>query len=232
MGLNGLLDVAKSAFFTAQQALTVTGHNISNVNTPGYSRQQVILTEERPADGSPGQVGTGVKIAEIRRAVDTFLNREFTASQQDLGQFTVARDELSKLESLLGDTSGQGLAGQLNEFFKALQDAATTPSQVAPRSVLLGKAATLSDSFHQLSADLTDTRHAIDVQIGVTINEINSLTKKIAELNTQIKSAEVSGQNANDLRDQRDVAINDLGTRVDVSTLERPDGTVSVFTAR
>ncbi len=232
MGLDSLMSIGKTALFTAQQALTVTGHNISNVNTPGYSRQQVILTEERPADGSPGQVGTGVKIAEIRRAVDTFVNREFTASQQDLGQFTVARDELSKLEELLGDTSGQGLAGQLNDFFKALQDTTTAPSQVTPRSVLLGKAATLSDSFHQLSADLTDTRHALDVQIGVTINEINTLTKKIAELNTQIKSAEVSGQNANDLRDQRDLAINDLATRVDVSTLERPDGTVSVFTAR
>ncbi|WP_462077545.1 flagellar hook-associated protein FlgK [Nitrospira sp. CMX1] len=232
MGLDSLMSIGKTALFTAQQALTVTGHNISNVNTPGYSRQQVVLTEERPADGSPGQVGTGVKIAEIRRAVDTFINREFTASQQDLGQFTVARDELSKLEGLLGDTSGQGLAGQLNEFFKALQDATTAPSQVTPRSVLLGKAATLSNSFHQLSADLTDTRQAIDVQVDVTINEINNLAKKVAELNTQIKSAEVSGQNANDLRDQRDLAINDLATRIDVSTLERTDGTVSVFTAR
>ncbi|MBS0151717.1 MAG: flagellar hook-associated protein FlgK [Nitrospira sp.] len=232
MGLDSLMSIGKTALFTAQQALTVTGHNISNVNTPGYSRQQIMLTEQRPADGSPGQVGTGVKIAEIRRAVDSFLNREFTVSQQDLGQFTVAQEELSKLESLLGDTNGKGLAGQLNEFFKALQDASTSPSQVTPRSVLLGKAATLAVSFHQLSADLTNTRQAIDVQVGVTINEINSLTKKVAELNTQIKSAEVSGQNANDLRDQRDLAINDLATRVEVSTLERPDGTVSVFTAR
>ena len=232
MGLDSLMSIGKTALFTAQQALTVTGHNISNVNTPGYSRQQIILTEQRPADGSPGQVGTGVQLAEIRRAVDSFLNREYTASQQDLGQFTVAREELSKLESLLGDTSGKGLSGQLNEFFKALQDAAASPSQVTPRSVLLGKAATLSDTFHQLNADFTNTRQALDVQVGVTINEVNSLTKKVAELNTQIKSAEVSGQNANDLRDQRDLAINDLATRVEVSTLERPDGTVSIFTAR
>ena len=115
MGLSGLFNVAKTALFTAQQALTVTGHNIGNVNTPGFSRQQVILTEERPADGVPGQVGTGVKIAEIRRAVDVFLNRELTQSHEDLGQFTVARDELSRLESLLGDTRGQGLSSKLNE---------------------------------------------------------------------------------------------------------------------
>lgn len=232
MGLNALLDVAKTALFTAQQALTVTGHNISNVNTPGFSRQQVILTEERPVDGSPGQVGTGVKIAEIRRAVDGFLNRELTQSHEDLGQFTVAREELNRLESLLGDARGQGLSGKLNEFFKALQDATTTPSQIAPRSVVLSRATTLSSTFHQLNADLVETRRAVDAQIGVTISEINSLTGKIAEFNSQIKSAEVSGQNANDLRDQRDLAVNELATRVEVLTLERPDGTVSVFTAR
>ncbi len=232
MGLNGLLDVAKSALFTAQQALTVTGHNISNVNTPGFSRQEVILTEERPVDGSPGQVGTGVKIEQIRRAVDVFLNRELTNSQEGLGQFTVTRDELRRLESLFGDTRGQGLAGQLNEFFKALQDATTTPSQITPRSVVLAKASTLAGTFHQINANITDTRRAIDAQIDVNIREINGLTRKIAEFNTQIKSAEVSGQNANDLRDQRDVAINELATRIDVSTLDRSDGTVSIFTAR
>ena len=232
MGLNGLLDVAKSALFTAQQALTVTGHNISNVNTPGFSRQEVILTEERPVDGNPGQVGTGVKVEQIRRAVDVFLNRELRNSQEGLGQFTVTRDELQRLESLFGDTRGQGLAGQLNEFFKAMQDATTTPSQVTPRSVVLAKASRLAGTFHQITADLTDTRRAIDVQVGVTIKEINALTEKIAAFNTQIKSAEVSGQNANDLRDQRDLAINELATRIEVSTLDRPDGTVSVYTAR
>ncbi|HBH79098.1 MAG TPA: flagellar hook-associated protein FlgK, partial [Nitrospira sp.] len=121
------MDIAKTALFTAQQGLTVTGHNIGNVNTPGFSRQQVILTPERPADGSPGQVGTGVRIAEIRRAVDVFLNREVMESHEDLGQFTVLRDELKRLESLFGDARGHGLSGKLNDFFKALQDATTTP---------------------------------------------------------------------------------------------------------
>ena len=232
MGISGLLDVAKTALFTAQQALTVTGHNIGNVNTPGFSRQQVILTEQRPADGSPGQVGTGVKIAEIRRAVDTFLNRELIQSHEDLGQFTVARDELRRLESLFGDPRGQGLSGKLNDFFKALQDATTTPSQVAPRSVVLAQASSLSSAFRQLNTDLVETRRSLDVQVDVTIGEINSLTGKIAQFNTQIKSAEVSGQNANDLRDQRDLAVNELASRVEVLTLDRADGTVSVFTAR
>lgn len=232
MGISGLLDVAKTALFTAQRALTVTGHNISNVNTPGFSRQEVILTEQRPVDGNPGQVGTGVRIEQIRRVVDEFVNRELTQSHEELGRFTVLRDELYRLEHLLGDTQGQGLARQLSEFFNALQDATTTPAQVAPRSVVLSRASILSSTFAQLNTDLVKTRRAVDVQIGVTIDEINSLTGKIAQFNAQIKSAEVSGQNANDLRDQRDLAVNELATRVELLTLERPDGTVSVFTAR
>lgn len=232
MGLNGLLDVAKTALFTAQQALTVTGHNISNVNTPGFSRQEIILTENPPADGSPGQVGTGVHIEQIRRSVDVFLNREITASQEDLGRFTVMQDELQRLEGNFGDTQGQGLAAQLNQFFQSLQDATTTPSEVASRSVVLENASMLSGTFHQITANLTDTSRAIDTQIGTAISEINGFTKQIAQLNTQIKSAEVSGQNANDLRDQRDLAINDLAARIDVTTIDRPDGTVSVFAAR
>jgi flagellar hook-associated protein 1 len=232
MGLTGLLDIAKTALFTARQALTVTAHNISNVNTPGFSRQEVILTEGQPIQGRPGQVGTGVNVEAIRRVVDKFLNRELTNAEEGVGQFTVTRDELRRLESLFADTRGRGLAGQLNEFFKALQDATTTPSQTTPRSVVLAKASTLASTFHQINADLTETRRAISVQIGVTISETNGLTRTIAELNGKIKSAEISGQNANDLRDQRDLAINQLATRVDVSTLERSDGTVSVFTAR
>ncbi|HWF62825.1 MAG TPA: flagellar hook-associated protein FlgK [Nitrospira sp.] len=232
MGLNGLLDVAKTALFTAQQALTVTGHNISNVNTPGFSRQEITLTENPPVDGSPGQVGTGVQIEQIRRAVDVFLNREITASQEDLGRFTIMQDELQRLEGNFGDTQDQGLAAQLNQFFQSLQDATTTPSEVSPRSVVLQNASMLSGTFHQITANLTDTSHAIDTQIGVTISEINEFTKQIAQLNTQIKSAQASGQNANDLQDQRDLAINNLATRIDVTTIDRPDGTVSVYAAR
>jgi flagellar hook-associated protein 1 FlgK len=98
--------------------------------------------------------------------------------------------------------------------------------------VVLANAATLASTLRQTTSDLTDTRHAVNTQISVTISDINTLTRRIADFNTQIKSAEVSGQNANDLRDQRDLAVNDLAEKVDVSTLERSDGTVSVFTAR
>jgi flagellar hook-associated protein 1 FlgK len=90
----------------------------------------------------------------------------------------------------------------------------------------------VASTFQRIHGNVTDTRRAIDVQVDVTIHEINGLTRKIAALNAQIKSAEVSGQNANDLRDQRDLAVHELATRVDVSTLDRPDGTVSVFMAR
>ena len=100
IGLTSLFDIAKSALYTSQQALAVTGHNVSNVNTPGYSRQETILTERPPVYGQPGMVGTGVNATSIRRYVDTFINRQLTTTQQNLGRVTVTSDELSRLQNL------------------------------------------------------------------------------------------------------------------------------------
>ena len=98
MGLDGLLDIGKSALSVAQQALTVTGHNVANVNTPGYSRQEAVLTERSPINGGPGQVGTGVQVTQIRRIVDNFINRELTNSHEVLGELSITRDQLFQIE--------------------------------------------------------------------------------------------------------------------------------------
>lgn len=232
MGLNGLFDIARSALTTTQQALTVTGHNVANVNTPGYSRQEAILTERAPLNGRPGMVGTGVQATHIRRVVDQFVERELTGVRQTLGKVTASREELFRLQGLLGDTNNQGIGARLNEFFMGLQDVASNPADVTPRSVLLAKASLLTTGLNQVATDLSTSRLTLNSQIKQTVTEINSLTKQIAELNDKIVSAEVSGQNANDLRDQRGVAVNELAERIDIATIESGNGAVSVFAAR
>ncbi len=134
MGINRLVDIGKSALFTAQQAITVAGHNIANVNTPGFSRQQVSLAENRPENGSPGQIGTGVHAESIRRSFDSFIEDQLRASRERLGEFTASSDALSRLEPLFGDASNQGIGAGLNEFFGALQDVATNPSDLSART--------------------------------------------------------------------------------------------------
>lgn len=232
MSINALFGIAKSALTTSQQALAVTGHNIANVSTPGYTRQEAVLTEKRPINGAPGQVGTGVQAREIRRLVDTFLERQITDSHESVGRLSVAQQELARLEQLFVGQEGQGLSGGIAAFFKAVQDVATNPSDLSARAVLLSKAGALSSQFNQTAGALESTRQAFNAQVGLEISTVNDLSRRIAELNGEIARVEVTGQNANDLRDQRGLLINDLASHIDISTLEQKSGEVSVFIAR
>jgi flagellar hook-associated protein 1 len=232
IGLSSLFDIARSALTTSQQALAVTGHNVANVNTPGYSRQETVLTERPPLNGQPGMAGTGVQATSIRRYTDQFINRQLTTVQQNLGRLSVSREELFRLQNLFGDSNNQGIAARMNDFFRGLQDVSTNPGGVAARSVLLANARQLAASVNQVSADLVAARQSLNFQVQQTVTEINSLSKQIAELNNQIVTAEVTGQNANDLRDQRDLALNELAVRIDITTVESGTGGLTVFAAR
>jgi flagellar hook-associated protein 1 FlgK len=232
MGLGGLIDIGKTALNAAQQALTVTAHNVANVNTPGYSRQEAVLTERSPINGGPGQVGTGVQVTEIRRIVDSFINRELTSSHETLGQLAISRDQLFQIQNIFGDSNDQGIGAQLSEFFNSLQDVAATPSEVTSRAVLLAKSALLTNTITQAAGELSSRRSSVNDQVKQTITEINSLAARVAELNNKIAPVEISGQNANDLRDQRDQAINDLAQLIDISVIEGENGALSVFVGR
>ncbi|MCS6896889.1 MAG: flagellar hook-associated protein FlgK [Nitrospira sp.] len=231
-GIGSLFEIAKSALATSQLALTVTGHNAANVNTAGYSRQTVVLSERPPVNGRPGMVGTGVYAASIRRSVDHFIELQVTLSRQNIGRLSVAKDELLRLQTIFGDGVNHGVAGGLAEFFRAIQDVSTNPGELAARSVFLAKAAQLASSLNQAASDLVEARQSINFQIKQTMVEINGLARRIAELNGKIVMAELTGQNANDLRDQRQQTINELAEKIDLTTLEHATGAVSVFVAR
>lgn len=232
VGLSSLFDIARNALATSQQALTVTGHNVSNLNTPGYSRQEAVITERPPLNGQPGMVGTGVQATSIRRYVDVFVNKQLTSSNQNLGRLSLSRDELFRLQNIFSDSNGQGAGVSLNDFFAGLQDVSTSPGELPARSVLLAKATQLSTSLNQAASDLATAKQSLNFQVTQTITEINGLSKQLAELNRQIVTAEVTGQNANDLRDQRDLALNELAKRIDVTSIENGTGGLTVFAAR
>ena len=232
VGLSSLFEIARSALTTTQLQLTVAGHNVANVNTEGYSRQQAILTERPPLNGQPGMVGTGVQATQIQRVVDQFINRQLTGIQQNLGNLNTTNRELSQVQRIFNSTSGQDINTLLNNFFAGMQDVATSPADTTPRSVLLQRAVLLTSSLNQAASDLAAQRLNLNQEIQQTVTEINGYAKQIADLNDKIVSAEAIGQNANDLRDQRDLAINKLAQDVDISTIESANGSVSVFAAR
>jgi flagellar hook-associated protein 1 len=232
MGLTPLLGIGTSALAAFQRALATTGHNISNVNTPGYSRQETILTETDPQNGRPGQIGTGVQASEIRRSVDTFVERQLLTSHEHRGQFEASRNALLRVQTLFGDSNGQGIAAGLNEFFSAWQDVATNPSDATSRTVLLSRAGNLATRFNDHAVELAAQRQALDGQIGQIITDINQLASRIAALNESISHAEFSGQQANDLRDQRGLLVNQLGELAEISTIDDGTGQLTVFVGK
>lgn len=229
-GISNLFNIGSSGLSAFQQSLAVTAHNMANVDTKGYSKQDAILAEAPPINGRPGQIGTGVQVTAIQRNVDSFIDGQLLASRERLGQNDASNSALSDIERLFGDSTDQSLGTDLNNLFNAFQDVATDPSNVTARSALLSKAQTIVDRFHQADSTLTTQRQSLNQEIGQTLTTINNLADQIADLNDKISQAELSGQHANDLRDQRQRLVNDLGEHVGVTTLEEAHGQLAIFT--
>lgn len=225
----GILNVARGALLTQQRAIDVTGHNIANVNTPGYSRQRVNMQTNTPIPFSPGQMGTGVNAVEIQRIYDRFLGVQISNENQNLGRWEAQKSSIEKVEMILDETSGYGLSQAMSEFWNAWQDLANNPSGHTERTLLKTKSEILANTFNKAYLDLQQIQKDTDDSIKGTIQEINLITDQIADLNQQISQIEVTGQNANDLRDSRDLLLNELSSMIDITTSEGDNGKVSVF---
>lgn len=232
MNLTSLFDIGKSALSAAQRRTIVTGHNIANVNTPGYSRQEAILQENRPLNDQPGQVGSGVQVAEIRQQIDRVVEDSLRRSGSALGTFDAARSWLLRIQDSVGTSGEQGLGAAINEFFRAWQDVSTNPADLTARTVLLSRANTLALHFNRTATDLDRQRQGIDAEVDQTITDINGLAAKIAGLNQEISLAESRGQQANDLRDQRRQLLGALSEQIGISTIEDGTGQVTVFVGK
>ena len=225
----GLFYVGLSGLLTAQRGLTTTGHNIANVNTPGYSRQRVELAARPPQGLGDGFVGSGVEINTVARIFNSFLVdqvRNTTASASQLNRF---HNLAQQVDGLLANPTS-GLSPALQDFFGALHELSGDPSSIPARQVLLGEAGTLVNRFHTLDQQFRDVRRSTDVELREVVTEINTLSAQIGELNRRIGLARASanGNAPNDLLDQRDETIRELSQRIGVSTFTDNSGNANV----
>ncbi len=228
-GINGILDSAKRALIAQQYSIQVTGHNIANVNTLGYSRQRVHLTTSAPVDSMPGQLGTGVKPAEVQRFRDLFIDYQLRRESQALGRFDAASKSLEMVEGVLNEPNDFALSGILNEFWNSWEDLANDPTSQAARTVVIEEAASVVQAFRKLNADLTDLQLNLTSEINSDLAKLNATAATLAELNDRIVQAESKHQNANDLRDYRDTLLDELATLVNVSWQEQDNGSLTVY---
>lgn len=238
------LEMAKQALFAQQAALYTTGHNISNANTEGYSRQRVNFETLSPfPSGSrnrpqiPGQMGTGVEIGSIQRVRNKFLDFQYRAENSKTGYWDSKADALSRMEELLNEPSDSGLSKTMDQFWESLQDLSASPTNSGARSVVSHRGFAVAETFNHLSKSLNSIRTDLKNQIDVTISDANSLLRQINELNNQIKQVEPHGYVANDLYDDRDRLIDELSEIVNIkvtnhkssdSSLDVADGIVSI----
>ena len=222
VGISGLL--------ASQRALTTTGHNISNVNTPGYSRQQVELAPRQPQPTAGGYVGKGVLVEDVRRVYDGYLTTQVRLGTSNVGQNKVLHELAAQIDNLLADPY-TGLGPAVQDFFDAVQGVADDPASMPARQVLLTDAGTLVQRFHTLEDRLSDLGQGNSRRLRDTVAEINSLAGSIADLNEDIRLAMGSsnGLRPNDLLDRRDELLRELGEQVGIDVLEQDDGSVNVF---
>jgi len=223
-----VLNTAKLGLQTNQLAIEVVGHNIANVQTEGFSRQEVILEANRPRQVGLAFLGTGVRATSITRDFDQFLFNQILGESSTLGNFDIRNTFFQRLETILNESGGVGLNNALSEFFTAFDDLASNPTNLAARTAVLSTAGTLATVFNRLGTALFQQRLNLDNAVTAEVTEINGMLNEIAELNRSILKIENGNVAANDLRDQRDLLIKQLSEKVDVQLIDTNDSNTTL----
>jgi flagellar hook-associated protein 1 FlgK len=234
------LQTALSGLEAAQAAIDTTGQNISNASTPGYSRQEVNLTE-RSADtitalssntGDGSQLGTGVDITSITRIRDTFLDSQYRSQNSQTSADNTNTTILGQAQAALNEPTSSGLSAVMDNFWQGFNTYASAPNQDGSTQTIIGQGQAVADSLNTLAGQITTLQSQVTQQYDTltdpTSGAVASDANQIAQLNTQIAQAQAAGINANDLEDQRDNAIDDLSQYSNVYTTTQSNGMVDV----
>ena len=228
------LSTALSALFAQRRGLDVTGQNVANANTEGYSRQRVTFDSVGPPTtpaffSTYEGAGGGVTVDDVRRLRDTFLELRAQTEHGRSGFLSERRDALRQVEALLAEPGSTGIAAQLSEFWRSWHDVANRPGDAAARSQLLQRGNTLTDSIGKTYAAFEAQWNAARTQLETVATEVNTTAAAVAELNLAIRRDTQAGIPTNELSDRRDLLVLKLADMVGVSSRGGEDGTIDVY---
>jgi flagellar hook-associated protein 1 FlgK len=231
------LHVGLRALETQRKSLDVTGHNIANANNEDYNKQRAIHKASYPYTapglsnhGGAGQFGTGVEIEQVERVKDQFINSQIFKENQSSAYWDEMERGLEKVEYIMNEPSDSGIDTATNQFWNSLQDLSNNPSDNAARNMVRENAYNLIDSFQSVENQLKGYKESINDNLANAVTDINQLSTKIADLNKQIVSVKGSGQNPNDLLDQRDALFKEMNQMLNVQAREDAQGNLIVST--
>ena len=220
--------IAKSGLYTNERAMYVTGQNLSNVNTTGYTRQQALMKALPSDKNAIYPTGRGSTVEETRQIRNVFLDNVFRAENEQLGYQEARQKTYSDIESIIGEPMTDGLQSVLNDFWNSWEELSKTPESLTTRALVRQRAEAFVTQVNHIGDQLNKLQEDLNSEIKVDIDKINTLAENIADLNNKILKAESNGDNANDYRDQRANYIDTLSNLVNINVNERQNGTVDV----
>lgn len=229
------VNVALRAVLAHQQAIEIIEHNVANAATPGYRRQQAVLTAGPPyappsLQGSlrPGQMGTGVMVESVRRFNLEFFDGRYRQELAEAKRWEIERQTLTQAEATLAETSEDGLVPKMDAFWEGWQSLSGDPTNTALRADVRERARILASAFNRRAVALNDLRADQDQAVAQTVSEVNGLASQVAQLNSQISNVQAAGNQPNDLLDARDLALDRLAELVGASAATQANGEVLV----
>jgi flagellar hook-associated protein 1 FlgK len=233
------LQTALSGLIANQQAIDITGHNIANANTEGYSRETAALQTNppitipaaSPLTGKGAQLGTGVAVANYTRIRNSYLDSQYRTQNGALSGASAQAEELEQAQSAFNEPTSSGIASQLSAFWSSWTSLASSPTSEAAKEGVVSAGTQLATTFNQLSAQLSTIAGQVNEQyasVTGSTGQVQDYANQIAQLNGQIKLAEQAGQQPNDLLDRRDLLLDKLSALAQVKVTQKPNGTDTV----
>lgn len=223
-GLFGSFNIAKRGIGVAQSTIDVTSHNITNANTPGYSRQRAKIETTRPYGGNgkfdtvvPGQVGTGAQVASIERIRDNFLDYQVRGENSSLGKYDVRANYLHEVENIYNEPSDTGISTLMGKFFDSFQELSKQPQSSNSRTVVAQTTLALTDALNHTYTQLEELQTNAKMNLKNNVTEVNSYLDQINQLNKEIIQVKSSGMMPNDLMDKRDSLLDQLSYKFNIS---------------
>lgn len=230
MSILGMLDIGKTALYANTRALNIVSHNIANINTPGFSRQEALLSTTTPVFGKGGTIGRGVAFLGVRSSYEDYIQSQLLKQHQNFGRSYSLLETYGRIEQIFNEASDFGLSKSFNDYFNAWHEVATNPESSPQRVVLLQSAHALVNSAKKIDQNLLDNIRYINEEIDNLTSRINIIATNIASLNDKIVQIEAGNTGtANDYRDQRQNFLNELSGLIDYSTYKDDFGNITVM---
>lgn len=226
------LEIARTALTVSQKAINLTGHNIANANTQGYTRQRIVTQAIEPASSNAriapvakGAVGGGVTITLVEQIRSDYLDRQFRNQNSKLGYWQTRADEMEYIETVVNELSEHSsISSALADFFNSLSDLAARPASEEVRTTVQQNALKMTETFNQYYDQLVELQNSYNEAMKLTVYKINDFVSNIAKYNEQIYAYELSGEAANELRDSRNLMIDQLSQLINITATETADG--------